>query len=316
MQSTCEVCKKVFDHKTGKKRRFCSIMCRRSAKVERLPDMWCKQCGKAIKGERYTGKQFCSRQCFADSLSEERKGVPRPELRGPRPSRQNRVTLICQRCGKEYQVKKSREHRSKFCSKACAGNRYSAQCGQCGKTYQVKAAESERTHFCSRSCYAKWMSNRTGADNPLYNSVEVQCSNCGNLLIRTPSYVKTRKEIFCNSTCYGEWISLNRSGENAHSWLGGTKKWRGASWKRQRVMALNRDNHTCQHCGITQKMLDKTNIQSAKLQVHHIVPFRQFGSDRENEANALTNLVSLCPTCHMKAENELIPIQPYLLSVP
>lgn len=316
MQSTCEVCNKVFDHKTGKVRRFCSTECRKSVKITGLGDMRCQQCGGPIRGERYAGKRFCCRQCFADHLSQSLKGVERPSVRGPKPHMQNRVTLTCQRCGKEYQVKKSHEHRSKYCSKECTKNQCDIQCKQCGKTYAVKAAEAERTRFCSRECYAEWMTKQTGPSNPRWKRIEVTCANCCKTLHKVKSDLADKKVVFCDAQCYGEWYSKNMAGENAPNWLGGMKSWRGASWKRQRVLALKRDNHTCQHCGVTQKQLDKLKLKSAKLQVHHIIPFRNFGLDRESDANQLTNLIVLCPICHMKAENQLIPIQPSLLPVP
>jgi len=36
--------------------------------------------------------------------------------------------------------------------------------------------------------------------------------------------------------------------------------------------------------------------------VHHLRPFRCFGLSRHLEANALTNLIALCHSCHRKAE--------------
>jgi predicted HNH restriction endonuclease len=36
------------------------------------------------------------------------------------------------------------------------------------------------------------------------------------------------------------------------------------------------------------------------LDVHHIIPFRKFGIDRYREANKISNLISLCNSCHSK----------------
>ena len=37
------------------------------------------------------------------------------------------------------------------------------------------------------------------------------------------------------------------------------------------------------------------------LDVHHIIPFRRFAGDWR-AANDLANLLTLCPTCHAKAD--------------
>lgn len=66
----------------------------------------------------------------------------------------------------------------------------------------------------------------------------------------------------------------------------------GANWQTQRKQALKRDNFTCQVCG----RISKTE----SLHVHHREPFRNFTSFLE--ANQLSNLVSLCSSCHIRAE--------------
>jgi DEAD/DEAH box helicase domain-containing protein len=71
----------------------------------------------------------------------------------------------------------------------------------------------------------------------------------------------------------------------------------GPNWSAQRRKALERDDHRCQICGAT----------GGDLHVHHIRPFRDFDYVRgENEnyrfANEIENLVTLCPSCHQRAE--------------
>ncbi|MFQ5419848.1 MAG: DEAD/DEAH box helicase [Anaerolineae bacterium] len=71
----------------------------------------------------------------------------------------------------------------------------------------------------------------------------------------------------------------------------------GPNWQSQRQQALARDGHQCQVCGAREGM----------LHVHHVRPFREFGYVRgQNEhyrlANELSNLVTLCPSCHRQAE--------------
>ena len=60
---------------------------------------------------------------------------------------------------------------------------------------------------------------------------------------------------------------------------------RGA-WLSLREYILERDNYTCQDCGVFH--MDKG------LEAHHVVPLRQRG------ANEPDNLITLCSTCHLK----------------
>lgn len=67
----------------------------------------------------------------------------------------------------------------------------------------------------------------------------------------------------------------------------------GASWPAARRAALERDGHRCQVCGTSR-------ASGTILHVHHKAPFRTFGS--ATQANDLSNLVTLCPSCHHRAE--------------
>jgi DEAD/DEAH box helicase domain-containing protein len=74
----------------------------------------------------------------------------------------------------------------------------------------------------------------------------------------------------------------------------------GPGWKIARRAALTRDGHTCRQCGAAER-------EGRSHDVHHIRPFREFGyvpSENHNdwEANQLENLITLCSTCHARAE--------------
>ncbi len=73
----------------------------------------------------------------------------------------------------------------------------------------------------------------------------------------------------------------------------------GPNWRAQRRLALERDGFRCRTCG--------ASGEESMLHVHHIRPFREYGYvPGENEhyrtANQLDNLVTLCPSCHRRAE--------------
>ena len=66
----------------------------------------------------------------------------------------------------------------------------------------------------------------------------------------------------------------------------------GPYWNRLRQKILLRDNYTCRNCGKT--------FEVSELHVHHLQPFRTFADPAM--ANQASNLVTLCASCHHKAE--------------
>ncbi len=105
-------------------------------------------------------------------------------------------------------------------------------------------------------------------------------------------------EIFLETTGY--WLILNEALAEKLYDLGILLRPNdyGLNWQRQRQLALERDGYRCRSCGASGDIM---------LHVHHIRPFREFGyvkGDNENyrQANAVDNLVTLCPGCHRRAE--------------
>lgn len=62
-----------------------------------------------------------------------------------------------------------------------------------------------------------------------------------------------------------------------------------------KVYVRHRDNHTCQHC--------KGKTKDPILEIHHLVPKSQGGSDRPD------NLITLCKTCHDKVTRGLLKLK-------
>ncbi len=76
-----------------------------------------------------------------------------------------------------------------------------------------------------------------------------------------------------------------------------TKFRSSAKWKRVREATVRRDNYLCRVC------LSKGIYKSEDLEVHHIVPLIIDFSLRTDT----DNLITLCGTCHEKAECGSIP---------
>jgi len=72
----------------------------------------------------------------------------------------------------------------------------------------------------------------------------------------------------------------------------------GNDWAEKRGKALERDNKTCQSCGIGRQ--EHQEKYDSDLHVHHIKPLRLH--DTAAEANKLDNLETLCAKCHHEHE--------------
>jgi DEAD/DEAH box helicase domain-containing protein len=74
----------------------------------------------------------------------------------------------------------------------------------------------------------------------------------------------------------------------------------GPEWASARRAALARDGHRCRQCNAPER-------EGRTHEVHHLRPFRDFGylpgeNRHDRPANALDNLLTLCPACHQRAE--------------
>jgi 5-methylcytosine-specific restriction endonuclease McrA len=117
----------------------------------------------------------------------------------------------------------------------------------------------------------------------------VTCSNCGDEIEVQPIKLETQDNYFCDFGCYGDWLSETNFGEAHHQYKPNkptSRFYQTAKWRAARVEALDRDNHTCQGCGETNKLV-----------VHHIIPIADNGPKYD-----LDNLVTLCRPCHAKWE--------------
>ena len=99
-----------------------------------------------------------------------------------------------------------------------------------------------------------------------------------------------------------DWRSENVCGATLYNWKGGYEPYYGPSWPSAKRKARERDKHICQRCGVTREELGKN------LDVHHKIPFRNFGVERHLEANALGNLICHCARCHKIVEDADNPI--------
>jgi len=83
----------------------------------------------------------------------------------------------------------------------------------------------------------------------------------------------------------------------------------GTDWQDARARVLERDDHQCRGCGLTDdEHRRQDGLFGDGLHIHHVQPARDF--DSYDEANELSNLVALCADCHRQAENGDRTIEP------
>jgi len=214
-------------------------------------------------------------------------------------SKRNGVELECEMCGDIFRVGKSREDTARVCSDACRGklvgemrsgiNPYEYVCDYCGEDFKSQAKDRV---YCSKECHNKSMVDK----------VDTSCAECGCCLVRWRSQYEYNERHFCDYDCRSEWMGKNWVGENNPLYINGTNAYRGNNWSQQRLKALKRDQARCQSCGVLESEKDRGH------HVHHIVPYRKF--DSYEKANELSNLVTLCESCHQRWEG--IELKPQL----
>lgn len=77
--------------------------------------------------------------------------------------------------------------------------------------------------------------------------------------------------------------------------------WAGGSWIYWRKQALERDNYTCQCCGMKEPII---------MEVCHIIPVEGQKQRRTSgyELNKLHNTITMCPNCHKMCDKGILDI--------
>lgn len=253
-----------------------------------LPEKRCEQCGEAFaKSPRYSAAQwsrrrFCTRRCSSAAAAIAQRGRPSPK----------RIERRCARCQSPFTGHKSRRYCSVECRKAVkvvpwnAGLRgtpgrprtgTTIPCEHCREPFYRREGEPRR--YCSSACYyrARWGGHR----------LQRNCSVCGECFTTPRS---TDRRTCGRRQCVSEAIGRANRGPRSTFWRGGRTAPYVGEWRRERKRALRRDGHRCRACR-----------SRTRPSVHHIVPYRY------SQSHALSNLVTLCPSCHGRAEMAINP---------
>ena len=230
---------------------------------------------------------------------------------------ETRVTVACDYCGEEKTVIPSiaEQQENHFCGNECKGkyrsksdewcgenhhryNRVSVECSYCGANMERMPCRIKdyENMYCNNECRTKHLREsgmREGKNNPVYNSVSLECVQCGDDFT-VPVSIAEQGRKCCSKECGYEYKSETYRGENNWNYKGYAKATYGDRWQEVRNEVRKRDDYECQDCGVKENALDR------ELDVHHIIPLRTF--DTPEQANKLDNLLSLCQSCHSKWE--------------
>ncbi|MEF8788721.1 MAG: HNH endonuclease signature motif containing protein [Haloarculaceae archaeon] len=209
------------------------------------------------------------------------------------------------------------EEERKYCSESCRvesvsfegeanpnyrGGRETADCEICGEGFEYYPSEKPGLHCpsCVDSTNWRHRPDVSGANNPRWRGgkTELSCIVCDDSFERYPSDV-TGEVALCSNECRASWLSETFTGTGHPNWRGGGNHSYGRGWNEVRERALERDDRTCVVCGTGADELGRNP------DVHHIVPLRAFVESpvlMETDAHTIDNVVSLCPSCHRKAE--------------
>lgn len=263
---TCPQCGEKFaPHR--EKQVCCSPKCRsiyRWRAAGNTVDCMCLHCGKpfTVRASFITkgGGKYCSMKCKADAG-------------------RTAETRLCIVCGKPFAAMPSMIARKyQTCSVECRtlrqrteweSQRSTFTCEHCGKPFQLVrsdlAARSGR--FCSLECY------KAGGKRGEWST----CGMCAKPIYRHPAEIRNNTRRFCSLYCSN--LAKCKPKQERRGTAHGL--WRDA--------VLDRDGHTCQHCGGRED-----------LNAHHIMRWR----DYPNLRYAVENGIALCWRCHQIAHGK------------
>ena len=179
-------------------------------------------------------------------------------------------TFVCKKCGNPIRSTWKRV----LCNE-CMRPKRIVNCENCNKEIKIsRDQEKLNHHFCSKKCYLEYLDKK---------SQIVKCDCCGKSIRITPKKIN-QEHHFCSRGCKYKW---NR-GKNNYGWIGGTLRYRGENWNEKRKEALKRDKYVCHLSGEKE--------ENAKLDVHHIIPYRI------SKINYLWNLIVLKRNLHKRIE--------------
>lgn len=194
------------------------------------------------------------------------------------------VAMECENCHKTFKRFRSRlVGKRNFCSRKCANEGKTIcifECEVCHKVFHRPVKIDKIARFCSKKCaYQQLKIER--------NPINAKCCSCGKEMHVNPYILSQQENVFCSFECNKKYKTMILKDIPIDKRI-----YSASAWRTLRIQIIKRDNFTCQDCGIKPD-------QTRKLQVHHIKRRKDGGTDTPD------NLLTLCFSCHKKADGRL-----------
>ena len=165
----------------------------------------CKECNQELPFEKFT-KSKNVKDGYENKCKVCRKEASK------------RYDITCEMCGTKF---KSARKETRLCGPKCIGDsrntRISIYCDYCGKELEVKRYKylQQGAHYCDNGCRSEDLkTTMLGENNPNYNRIDYECDGCGKEIKVTPYRFENHKYNFCDYDCYKENIGQFFMGEN------------------------------------------------------------------------------------------------------
>jgi 5-methylcytosine-specific restriction endonuclease McrA len=226
-------------------------------------------------------------------------------------------SFICKNCNNSFEREiypsSSNNYTFEFCSPSCRNKSRMIPlipCPVCGTPFSPKYSKSKSgvRKYCSQDCSNSLLKGRECVNHLKYpeaitvfikdnyadkgvdwiaERIDISKSSIKNIAHK--ARIRLNYNILVKSF---DTLKENMTQEKNPNWKGGisTNEY-GKNWDEQRKKALQRDDFTCQVCGVKNK----------NNHVHHITPRRLYKECIE-DSNILSNLITLCPRHHNLVE--------------
>ena len=190
------------------------------------------------------------------------------------------IQKICPTCSSSFRVYRSNA-KYVYCSVGCKSRDKNIQktCPVCNQPFSVFKSAIGQV-YCSFGCASIGRSTHHWKD--------FRCLQCGATFQSKDRPHSNNSNHYCSLSCRNKAYRQN-TGPKSPSWKGGrvAEKLRDRGrleYREWRRSVFQRDDYTCQECG----------IRGTKLHAHHIKPYAEFPDLRFDVGNGVT----LCLSCH------------------
>jgi len=303
----CEYCGEEYKTYSPEGSKYCSRECKNddlSDQVERT----CENCGGDYETRPSRRKKYCGHECYVEHTSKDD------------------IEKTCEYCGDKFETRVSKKDR-KYCSRDCYeedhSNRTEKTCKWCDEDFEVYGSRQD-AKYCSHDCYISHRVERDDFEPPEHTEevrqkisesqrgedhwnwkggdIDADCHECGDTFEARAFRRNRADKLFCSRECVNKFHArdydnrdnpIGEEWEDHHAFEGGgdyPKEWT----EELRESIRERDDRKCQLCGLSEDKCINT------YGIRHHVHYKNGNKEDCSEGN----LVSLCPSCHMKVHKK------------